>query len=530
MLLPSRTPWSRAALLLAALGLSGCDALPAVDLAPEYQPPQFVVPESWRGTSPFTVATPSDGEVRMEWWKLFRDSTLDDLESKAMAANPDLQAAAERFTQARDIVIKTQSRRIPHLGVAFGASDDKQSDAALFRGPLDPTYDRSYSPGGLASWEPDFWSAIRNATRATVAHAQGLAADYFLARLSLQAEIASDYFVLRGYDAQSAIYRQSIAYYKKSLEVVNDRFKGKLASELDVARAQSLLYSTEAKAQQIEADREVTEHALAILTNTVPASLFIARTSLLRLHPLKLPRGVPANLLERRPDVAGAEREMARANREIGIARAAFFPNVVFRLDGGFENNSLNLFKLAHSYWTYGSTVSMPLFEGGLRRAQLQQSWAAYRETEDKYRSVVLNAFREVENGLSLTNRLDTASRKQDAAVAATEKTQNLTMELYKGGLVTSLDLIYAQVATLTARIDSAIIKTRLLGSTVGLVRALGGGWSRKQLPTDEQIPPIAMFQTDNLTRPATVNDIGSATPDINADNNLTRGVSTKTP
>lgn len=516
----------RAALLISALGLSACNGLPAVDLAPEYQPPQFVVPESWRGSGPFTVAKPSDAEMRADWWKLFGDPTLNDLESKAMAANPDLQAAAERLTQARDIVIKTQSRRIPHLGIGFGASDDKQSDHALFRGPLDPTYDRSYAPGALASWEPDFWSAIRNATRAQVSRAQALAADYFLARLSLQAEIASDYFTLRGYDAQSWIYRQSIAYYTKSLDIVKERFKGRLASELDVTRAQWLLYSTEAKAQEIDADREVMEHAIAILTNTAPASFTIAKVSYLRSHPLKIPKGLPSNLLERRPDVASAEREMARANREIGIARAAFYPNVVFRLDGGFENNSFNLFKLAHSYWAYGSMISLPLFQGGLRRAQLQQSWAAYRETEDRYRSTVLNAFREVENGLSLTNRLDTASKRQNAAVAATEKAQNLTMELYKGGLVTSLELIYAQVATLTARIDSVLITTRLLKSTVGLIRALGGGWNRTNLPTDEQIPPFALTQYENLDQPSPVNGVPSASPNNDADNNLTKAPS----
>jgi multidrug efflux system outer membrane protein len=519
----SRKRSSRAAPLLATLGLSACSAFPAVDLAPTYEPPQFVVPDSWRGASPFTVANPSDAEIRADWWKLFRDPTLDKIESQAMAANPDLQAAAERFTQARAVVVKTQSRLIPHLGIEFGASDNKQSDAALFRGPYDPIYDTSVYPGGLASWEPDFWSAIRNATRATISRAQQLAADYFLARLSLQAEIASDYFTLRGYDAQSAIYTQSIAYYKNSLEIVKDRFKGKLASELDVARAQWLLYSTEAKAQEIAAEREVMEHAIAILTNTAPGSFSIAKASFLRVQPLKLPKGVPSNMLERRPDVAGAEREMARANREIGIARAAFYPNVVFRLAGGFESRDFNIFQLAHSYWAYGSMISMPIFEGGLRRAQLQQSWAAYRETEDKYRSIVLNAFREVENGLSLTNRLNVASQKQTMAVAATETTQNLTMELYKGGLVTSLDLIYAQVATLTARIDSVRIKTRLLGSTVGLIRALGGGWERRSLPTADQIPPITVFQYDNLTQPSPVDGVANAAPGNDANNNLTK-------
>lgn len=516
----------KSALLLQTVALAGCNTLPAVDLAPTYAPPAYVVPASWRGSSPFVVAKPSDAEIRSDWWKLFRDPVLDRLEEQAMAANPDLQAAAERFLQARDVVTKTQSRLIPHLGMEFGASDNKESDNALFRSPFNPIYDKSFSPGGIASWEPDFWSAIRNATRSRIYRAEQVAADYALAKLSLQAELASDYYILRGYDAQSAIYKQSIAYYKQSLDIVNDRFKGKLASELDVARAQSLLYGTQAKALEIEGEREVIEHAIAILTNTAPASFTIKPVSTLRLAPLKVPNTFPAALLERRPDVAGMEREMAQANREIGIARAAFFPNVTFRVAGGFENHNLDLIRLAHSFWSYGSSISLPIFEGGLRRAQLQQSWSAYRETEDKYRSTVLNAFREVENGLSLTNRLHRAAGRQDAAVEAATKTQNLTMELYKGGLNSSLELIYAQVATLTARIDAVLVRTRLARATVQLVRALGGGWDRGKLPTDEEIPPIGMFQYD-LTPPPPVGGVPNASPGNSADNDLTQASQT---
>lgn len=213
---------------------------------------------------------------------------------------------------------------------------------------------------------------------------------------------------------------------------------------------------------------------------------------------------------------------MAQANREIGIARAAFFPNVVFKLAGGFENHNLDLFRLAHSFWSYGSSVSLPIFEGGLRRAQLQQSWSAYRETEDKYRSTVLNAFREVENGLSLTNRLSRAAKRQDAAVEAASKTQNLTMELYKGGLNSSLELIYAQVATLTARIDAVLVRTRLAQASVQLIRALGGGWDRGKLPADDQIPPFTPFQYD-LTPPPPVGGVPNASPSNDADNDLTQ-------
>jgi outer membrane protein, multidrug efflux system len=509
--------------LLPALLLTGCNSMPGVDLAPDYTPPEYFVPASWRGNSPFVEAKPSDAEIRTEWWKLFRDPILDELEQRAMASNADLQAAAERFLQARDLMMKARSHMLPQVNLGLDASDNKQSEAALFRGPLNPIYDTSVSDRAGASWEPDFWYAIRNETKAKSYLAQQKAAEYALARLSLQAEIASDYFTLRGYDAQTNIYNQSIVYYKKSLDVVNDRFVGKIASALDVARAKSLLFSTEAKALEVQGEREVAEHAIAILVNTAPASFKIASAPNLNMTPIRLPKSFSSTLLERRPDIAAGEREMAQANREIGVARAAFFPKVEFRIDGGFEDHGINLVKLANSFWSYGSAVSLPVFDGGLRRAQLQRSWSVYRETEDKYRTIVLNAFREVEDGLSLTNRLSASAKKFDAAVAAALQTQNLTMDLYKGGLNSSLDLIYAQVATLTARIDSAQVKARLLKSTVDLIRALGGGWQRGRLPNEDEVQPFDTFQYEGIERPAPVGGTGVPLSTRANDNDLTR-------
>jgi len=487
--------------LLLACALAAC-AFPAVDLAPPYQAPHYVVPVSWQGSSPFVEAKPSDATLRPDWWKEFRDPTLDRLEEQAMAANPDLQAAAERFVQARDVMMKARAQYLPRIGLEIGASGNKQSVDALFRPPNISEFGTTVYGGGLASWEPDFWSALRNATRLETYRAQERAADYALARLSLQAEVAANYFTLRAYDAQSAIYAQSIELYTQSLRLVNAQFVGAIASALDVARVESLLFSTETKYAQIQGQRQVTEQAIAILLNRAPAGFTIDAVDALRVARFTIPRTIPATLLERRPDIAAMERRMAEANRAIGMARAAFFPNVSFRLSGGFEDNGFNLLALANSFWSYGSAVSLPLFQAGYRRAQLQQSWSAYRETEDLYRSTVLNAFREVENGLSLTNRLTEAANRQDAAVGATQKAQDLTMELYQGGLASSLELIYAQVATLTARIDSVQIKAELLRSSVALLRALGGGWNREQLPTDEQIQPFGTFQYVDLAKP----------------------------
>jgi NodT family efflux transporter outer membrane factor (OMF) lipoprotein len=506
-----------------ALTLSSCNWFPAVDLSPRYDPPQYVVPASWHGASPFVEANPSDAQLRPDWWKLYNDPVLDELEEQAMAANPDLQAAAERFVQARDMMMKARSQYLPQVGLGFDASNNRQSIEKLFRPPNIPQQESTVAVGSIASWEPDFWSALRNATRVEVYRAEENAAEYGLARLSLQAELADDYFTLRGYDAQGAIYTQSITYYKQSLALVNTQFKGKIASALDVARVESLLFGTETKLAQIQGQRQVTEQAIAILLNMAPAGFTIEPVDELRVAQFTIPQTIPSTLLERRPDIAGMERRMAQANRTIGIARAAFFPNVSFRLSGGFEDAAFNLFTLANSFWSYGATVSVPLFEGGYRRAQLQQAWSAYRETEDRYRSTVLNAFREVENNLTLTSRLTAASNRQGAAVGATLKTQNLTMDLYKGGLASSLELIYAQLNTLMARIDLVVIKTDLLKSSVALLRALGGGWNRKQLPSDEQIQPFDTFQYANLDKPPHAAGIDVNAADNRVHNDLTK-------
>ena len=510
-------------LVLLALSLPACNWFPAADLAPTYDPPQYVVPASWKGASPFVEAKPSDGELRPDWWKLFNDPILNRLEEQAMAANPDLQAAAERFVQARDMMMKARSQYLPHAGLGLGASNNRQSENALFRPPNIPIQESTVSTGGLASWEPDFWSALRNATRVELYRAEERAADFGLARLSLQAEIGANYFTLRGYDAQTAIYTQSIELYQQSLNLVKAQFAGAIASALDVARVESLLFSTETKLAQIQGQRQVTEQAISVLVNMAPANFTIKPVDDLRVAVFAIPRTIPATLLERRPDIAGMERQMAQANRAIGIARAAFFPDVRFSAGGGFEDSGFNLLALANSFWSYGSTVSLPLFQGGYRRAQLQQAWSAYRETEDRYRSTVLNAFREVENNLSLTNRLTLAANRQDAAVGATLRTQNLTTELYQGGLASSLELIYAQVATLSARIDSVLIKADLLRSSVALIRALGGGWNRNQLPTDDQIQPFNTFQYTDLDKPPPAGGI-----DVNARNNSVNNDLTK--
>ncbi|MDG6093567.1 efflux transporter outer membrane subunit [Acetobacter sp. AN02] len=486
--------------------LSGCD------LAPQYKPPQFIVPASWNGQAPFAKATPADTQIPTDWWTLFSDPVLNDLESRAVAQNADLQAAAERFTQARSLVMRARADLLPHFGLAFGASDNKQSADALFRykGAITQT-DEFY--GGLASWEPDFWSEIRNQVRMSKYAAQQKAADFAAARLSIEAELANDYIALRGYDAQEAIYDRSISYYEKAVSMTKTQMDNQAAPRLDLARAQNRLYVTQAAELDLKAQRQVTEHAIAVLTNTAPESFHIAPLNRFDLRQVSVPLSVPSDLLQRRPDIAADERTMAQANASIGVSRAAFYPHISLHADGGFHANGFDLANLANSAWSYGATASMPIFEGGMRRAALQYAWSAYRETRDDYRSSVLSAFREVEDQLSRTRLLHAEDLRLRQAVSTAIDMQNMTMTLYKGGLSDYLSAIVAQEAALEAQISEVQVAARSVQASVSLIRSLGGGWNDRLLPTPDQTMSFDVLQYDGLHHPAPAGGIETTEP-----------------
>ncbi len=494
-------------LVIALTGVPACVQGGGVDMSPNYERPQFVVPDDWQGASPFTVAHPNDDALRANWWTYFNDPVLNELEEQAMAANPDIEAAAERFVQARDAMMMVRSRLVPQIGLGVGISGNRQSDQRLFRNG-GPNEDGSLSLAGLASWEPDFWDEIRNTARMRIYAAQERAALYGLARLSIQAELAAAYFTLRGLDAKNAIYTQTIDYYQRTLDVVSLRLQGQLASQLDVARARFLLSSTQAEMLAVQSEREVTEHAIAMLVNRAAPGFSIPPVETLVLPEMQVPSQVPSTLLERRPDIAAMERRMAQANRAIGIARAAFFPRINVPGILGLEGNPTSFWQLGNGFWSYGSLINLPIFQGGMRRAQLQRTWSAYRETEDRYRSTVLNAFREVSNSLTRTRYFAQELERRNAATSAAQATQQLSMELFQGGLASSLELIYSQVNTLQSRLAAVDITANLLKSIVELIRSMGGGWSRRQLPNDDEVQPFGVFQYWDLDRPSAAGGI----------------------
>jgi NodT family efflux transporter outer membrane factor (OMF) lipoprotein len=469
--------------------LAGCN------LAPTYDPPHTLLPDSYQGSDAFRVAQPEEAlSPRGDWWTLFGDEQLNRLEEQLIRENPNLEAATEVYTQARDLAAAAQSHLYPWIGAQALASDNRESAHHLFSTTNVPQQEASNAIGGVASWEPDFWGAIRNRAHAQKRLAQASAADLATARLSLEAELATDYIAVRGFDVELEVLRQSIIAYQKAVEVARLRSQGKIASGLDLARALSQLDSAQAQETETKLQRDLMQHAVAVLVNAMPSSFSIAPVKEFTLTPPEVPAGVPSELLQRRPDVASAERQMAAANVEIGVSRAAFYPNITLGAGAGFEDNAFNLLSLPNSMWSVGAGAMLPLFEGGLRRAELQRSWSQYAQTRDGYRSTVLASFQEVEDGLSLTQRLATEVVQQREASDQALQAQTISTMLYEDGLDNYLSVAVAQVQALAAQTDEVQILTRQMQASVSLIRALGGGWTVQALPNEKQTLPFGPF------------------------------------
>jgi outer membrane protein, multidrug efflux system len=474
------------------IALAGAGILAGCNLAPVYDPPHYLLPDSYQGSGAFRVAQPEQAlSPRGDWWTLFGDEQLNQLEEQLGRENPTLAAAAEVYTQARDLAAEAQSQLYPQIGMQALVSDNRESAHHLFSPFNLPRQEGSNVIAGTASWEPDFWHAIRNQAHAQKRLAQASAADLATARLSLEAELATDYIAVRGYDVELEVLRQSIVAYQKAVEVARLRMQGKIASDLDLARALSELDSARAQETETQLQRDLMQHAIAVLVDAMPSSFSIAPVKEFTLTPPHVPVGVPSELLQRRPDVASAERQMAAANVEIGVSRAAFYPNITLSGLAGFEDNAFNLASLPNSLWSVGAGAMLPLFEGGLRRAALQRSWSQYAQTRDGYRSTVLASFQEVEDGLSLTQRLATEVVQQREASDQAVQALTISTMLYEDGLDNYLSVAVAQVTALAAQTAEVQILTRQMQASVSLILALGGGWTVQALPTEKQTLPF---------------------------------------
>lgn len=478
----------------AALAVGGALLVAGCDLAPKYKVPVVTVPASFRDTAVWQTAAPADIAPRGDWWKGFGDPTLDRLEDELNRQNITLAAATATFEQARASAGEAEAGLFPQFDVEGGlAKTGYTSNSRLHKqylkghGLYPDLFARNTLAGGL-SYEIDFWDQIHNQIKAGESAAQATGADLAFLRLSLQSELANDYLLLRGLDAQEDLLRHTVAAYKQAYDVAENRFKGKISPAMDVTRAESQLESAHAQLDDIAARRALAEHAIATLV-AIPAPAFSIPPSLGRIHLPNLPPVVPAALMQRRPDIAGAERRVAAANALIGVARAAFFPNIALNALGGVQASNLNMFNAPATFYSLGPTLRLPIFEGGLLDAQEAATIAAYNVSAADYRNTVITAFQEVEDALAQLHYYGVEQRDDRRALAAAQRTLDMSMALYKDGATNFLEVVVAQESLLGTQQLLLQLQTQYLQSGVRLIRALGGGWSEHDLPKMQDMP-----------------------------------------
>jgi multidrug efflux system outer membrane protein len=459
-------------------------ALTACSLAPPYAPPQMTVPSAYKETGPWTPASPADAAPRGPWWTVYGDETLNGLEQQIEAGNPNLALALARYDEAQANLAQARSYLVPEVDVGASATANRQSEHRPLRLSSRFNYYQDDTLGATISYEFDLWGRVRNMVASGKAEAQASAADVASVRLSLEAQVADAYLNLRGLDAQAALLATTTNAYARALQLTEILHSGGAVAGLDVGRAQTQLESTRAIETDIGAQRALYEHAIAALVGE-PASVFSIAPRAELPPPPRTPVSAPSLLLQRRPDIAAAERRAAAANARVGVARAALFPTLTLDATGGFQTaGSGSLLSAANSWWTLGPALATALFDGGRRRAVVRASRDQFDEASATYRATVLTAFQQVEDNLALSNRLAEEVSQQRAAVVAAERTEALAMVQYRMGAVTYLDVVTAQAADLLAQRTELSIETRRLLASVDLVRALGGGWSETSTPT----------------------------------------------
>lgn len=454
-------------------------AMTACSLAPPYKAPDVPVAAQYaNAVSPWTEAKPADRLSRDSWWTLYGDARLDALQAKLLANNASLAAALAHYEQSEAVLRQVRAGLFPQIGLNANGTRNRESDTRPLRGATSPSYYDSYTIGAQLDYEVDLWGRVRDTVTAGKAEQVAAADDLAAARLSLQAQLADSYLQLNGFDRQVTVLRESIDAFARALKLTQSRHDGGIASGLDVARAQTQLSSAKSQLTQAQAQRSLVLHAIAVLVGDTASNFQLAADDGQVKVPT-LPLEVPSLILQRRPDIAAAERRTAAANARIGVAKSAFYPQLTLDGQGGWQSSSWGSIATApNRFWAIGPTLALNLFDGGRRKAVVAQAQAATDEAGARYRDVVLNAFAQVEDNLTLLRDLGAALNDQRAAADAAQRSVDLSMNRYREGAVGYLDVVQAQTTALDARRSVIDLETRQLRASVQLIRALGGGWS----------------------------------------------------
>ncbi|MGA8050349.1 MAG: efflux transporter outer membrane subunit [Burkholderiales bacterium] len=458
-----------------ALAAIACAVLGGCMVGPDYERPSVEVPAAYKEASGWRPAQPQDDAPRGSWWTIFGDRQLDALLEQVDVSNQNLRLAEAQYREARALVRQARSAFFPTVSGAVSVTRS--------RAPVVGIESTSHVLSLDASWEADLWGRIGRTVEASVANAQASAADLAAARLSAQSELASDYFQLRVVDVAKQLLDDTASAYSRSLELTQNRYAVGVAGKVDVVLAQAQLKSTLAQAIDLGVQRAALEHAIAVLVGKPPAQFALPPESMAIAMP-PVPAGLPSQLLERRPDIAAAERRVAAANAEIGVAKSAFFPALTIPASAGFQSLSLGDWLSAPSrFWAVGPVLAQTLFDAGLRQALTDQAIAAYDANVAAYRQTVLNAFQAVEDNLAALRILEEEAKVQDEAVQALRQSVLLTTNQYKAGTVSYLGVVTVQAAQLSNERTAVTILGQRLLATVALIKALGGGW--QGLPPD---------------------------------------------
>lgn len=476
--------------LIGLLLFKGCDKAPKYSKPSVATPPAYkeIAPDTFKETGNWKFARPNDGIIRGKWWEMFNDSQLNSLEDQLNTANQNIALADANFRAARALVKESRSQYFPTVTTSPSIIVSRQSGAATHSSVSPGRQSVNYTLPFDAAWEPDFWGRIRNTVVASASEAQASAADLQNVRLSVEAELAFDYYQLRSLDAEKRLLDATIAAYQQQLELTRVRFQTGIVSDEDVAQAETQLKTTEAQATDLGIARAQFEHAIAVLTGQ-PASTFSLPDASSDAQPPAIPVGLPSQLLERRPDIAAAERRVAESNAEIGVTKAAFFPSLILGATGGFESTSIaSWFTWPARFFSLGPTLSQTLFDKGRRKAATEVALAQYDGTVANYRQTVLTAFQEVEDNLVALRILSRELDQQNDAVASAQRALSLSNERYKSGIDSYLNVITAQATLLNNQRTAVNLQMQQMTASVELIKALGGGWNESELPSQKQL------------------------------------------